>query len=149
MLKAKDIMTKEVHSVTEETGVDELAHLFEEKGVNAMPVVDKDGRLRGIVTQTDLVEQDKPLHIPTVISIFDWVLYLESEKNFQEEVKKITARTVGEICTRDVVTCTLDTPVNEIASMMVDHAAHLVPVLEDDRLVGVVARLDIIRSMGN
>ena len=148
MLKAKDIMTTKVLTVTEETGVEELARLFEERGVNAMPVLDQAGQMVGIVTQTDLVEQDKPLHIPTVISIFDWVIYLESEKNFKDEVAKITARTVGSLCARDVVTCSPETPVSEIAEMMVEHKAHLIPVVEGKTLLGVVARLDIIRSMG-
>ena len=148
MLSAKDVMTTKVLTVTEETTVEELARLFEERGVNAMPVLDPAGDLVGIVTQTDLVEQDKPLHIPTVISIFDWVIYLESEKNFKDEVAKITARTVGSLCARDVVTCSPETPVSEIAEMMVEHKAHLIPVVEGKTLLGVVARLDIIRSMG-
>ena len=148
MLKAKDIMSQTVHSVTLDTGVEELARLFVEKGVSAMPVLDREGKLRGIVTETDLVEQDKPLHIPTVVSLFDWVLYLESEKNFREEVQKITARKVGEICSTEVVTCSPETPVNEVAALMVENKAHLIPVVDSDRVVGVVARLDIIRSMG-
>ncbi len=147
MLKAKDIMTTKVLSVQEDTGVEELARLFDERGVNAMPVLDESGHLVGIVTQTDLVEQDKPLHIPTVISIFDWVIYLESEKNFKEQVDKITARTVGSLCSREVVTCSPETPVSDIAELMVEHKAHLVPVVDGKTLVGVVARLDIIRSM--
>ena len=148
MLKAKDIMTVKVHSVTPDTSVDELARLFIETGVNAMPVVDGAMRLKGIVTETDLVEQDRPLHIPTVVSIFDWVLYLESEKKFHEEVARISARKVWDICSRDVITCTPETPVPEIADLMVENQAHLIPVIENDRVVGVVARLDIIRSMG-
>ena len=147
MLKAKDIMTRKVHSVSPETEVEELARLFVETKVSAMPVVDEAGRLQGIVTETDLVEQNKPPHIPTVISIFDWVLYLESEKNFREQVKKMTARKVEEICTRNVITCTPETPVAEIAALMVDHKAHLIPVVEVEKVVGVVARLDIIRAM--
>jgi CBS domain-containing protein len=148
MLKAKDIMTRNVHTVSTDTEVEELARLFVETGVSAMPVLDAQGALQGIVTETDLVEQNKPLHIPTVISIFDWVLYLESEKNFREQVEKMTARKVGEICTREVVTCTPETPVAEIAALMVDHKAHLIPVVEGGKVVGVVARLDIIRAMG-
>jgi len=148
MLKAKDIMTRKVHTVSTDTEVEELARLFVETGVSAMPVLDSSGTLQGIVTETDLVEQNKPLHIPTVISIFDWVLYLESEKDFREQVEKMTARKVGEICTREVVTCTPETPVAEIAALMVDHKAHLIPVVEAGKVVGVVARLDIIRSMG-
>lgn len=148
MLKAKDIMTRKVHSVSTDTDVEELARLFVETGVSAMPVLDDQGMLQGIVTETDLVEQNKPPHIPTVISIFDWVLYLESEKNFREQVQKMTARKVGEICTREVVTCTPETPVADIATLMVDHKAHLIPVAEAGKVVGVVARLDIIRAMG-
>ena len=148
MLKAKDIMTTQVHTVGVETTISELARLFVETRVSAMPVVDSAGHLAGIVTETDMVEQDKPLHVPTVISLFDWVLYLESEKDFREEVKRITARTVGEICAREVVTCSPETPVNKIAALMVENKVHLIPVVENETVVGVVARLDIIRAMG-
>ncbi len=148
MRTAGDIMTTQIHTVHRDTEIKTLAKLFIDHNVNAMPVVDDDGGLVGIVSQTDLVEQDKPLHIPTVISLFDWVLYLESPKKFIEEVRKVTARRVGEICSQDVVTCSPDTPVSSVASLMVDNKAHLVPVLDGGRMVGVVARLDIIRSMG-
>jgi len=148
MLTAGDIMTTNIRSVHQDTEITDLAKMFVEYNVNAMPVVDDDGALVGIVSQTDLVEQDKPLHIPTVISLFDWVLYLESPKKFADEVRKVTARKVGEICSQDVVTCTPDTPVATIASLMVDNKAYLVPVVAEGRMLGVVARLDIIRSMG-
>ncbi len=149
MLTASDIMTTDVQTVHEETDLKVLAKRFVEQNVNAMPVVDDDGGLVGMVTQTDLVEQDMPLHIPTVVSIFDWVIYLESPKRFTEEVRKVTARKVGEICARDVVTCSPEDPVSRVASLMVDNKVHLVPVVDDGKMVGVVGRLDIIRSMGD
>lgn len=148
MLTAGDIMTTKIHTVHRDTEIKALAKTFVEHNVNAMPVVDDDGMLVGMVTQTDLVEQDKPLHIPTVISLFDWVIYLESPKKFLEEVRKVTARKVSEICSQDVVTCAPDTPVATVASLMVDNKVHLIPVISEGRMVGVVARLDIIRSMG-
>lgn len=148
MLKAKDIMTRDVISVSPETGVEELARLFMEKNISAMPVVTDGGKLFGIVTETDLVSQDRPLHIPTVIAIFDWVIYLQSQKDFQAEVEKITAQKVGEICATDVVSCSPETPVPEIAQLMTENKAHLIPVVDEDKVVGVVARLDIIRAMG-
>ena len=148
MLTAKEIMTREVCTVREETDLKELAALFVEHNYKTLPVVDAAGNLVGIVSQTDLIEQDKPLHIPTVISLFDWVIYLESPKVFTDEVRKVSARKVGEICAREVVTCSPDTPVDEVASLMVEHKVHLLPVLDGERLIGVVSRLDIIRSMG-
>jgi CBS-domain-containing membrane protein len=147
MLKARDIMTSEVHTVSMETSVDELARLFISTGVSAMPVVDTEGMLQGIVTETDLVSQDQPLHIPTVVSLFDWVVYLESETKFAEQVKKMTARQVREICSTDVATCTPDTPVSEVVALMLEKGVHVVPVVENGKLAGIVARLDIIRSM--
>ncbi len=147
MLKARDIMTSEVHTVSMETSVDELARLFISTGVSAMPVVDTEGMLQGIVTETDLVSQDQPLHIPTVVSLFDWVVYLESETKFAEQVKKMTARQVREICSTDVATCAPDTPVSEVVALMLEKGVHVVPVVENGKLAGIVARLDIIRSM--
>ena len=148
MLTAKEIMTREVCSVREDTELKDLAALFVESNYKTLPVVDADGYLVGIVSQTDLIEQDKPLHIPTVISLFDWVLYLESPKAFSDEVRKVSARKVGEICIREVVTCSPETPEEVVASLMVEHKIHLLPVLDGTRLAGVVARFDIIRSMG-
>ncbi|ORJ63042.1 CBS domain-containing protein [Geothermobacter hydrogeniphilus] len=148
MLTAADIMTREVHTVTPDTSVDELGKKFVELDKNALPVIDEQKKLFGIVTQTDLVEQDRPLHIPTVISIFDWVFYLESEKEFRQEVAKVTARRVDAICRRDPPTCRPETTVAELAQLMVDKKVHLVPVVDDNRhVLGVVGRLDIIRSM--
>jgi len=148
MLTAQEIMTRQVHTVTPETAVEELAQTFLRTGVSALPVVDGTGKLIGVVTETDLIEQNKPLHIPTVIALFDWVLYLESEKEFRSEVSRISARKVGEICSRELVTCAPDTSVGDIARLMSEKKVHLVPVVDGERLVGVVARLDLIRTMG-
>ncbi len=148
MLKAKDIMTTQVKSVLEETTIEELARIFVEEQVSTMPVVDEEGNLRGLISETDLVAQNKPLHLPRVISLFDWVLYLESEKNFREEVERITARTVGEICVRDVVTCRSDSPLSEVAELMTEKRFNLLPVLDGDKVVGVVSRHDVVRAMG-
>ena len=147
MLTARDIMTTNVHTVAEDADISDLAKIFVERNINAMPVIDAGGKLVGMVTQTDLVEQDRSLHIPTVFSLFDWVIYLESPKKFAEEVAKVTARKVGEICSRQLVTCNPETPVSEVANLMVEHKTHLIPVVEDGTMLGVVARLDIIRSM--
>jgi len=147
MLKVKDIMTKEVVTVTAETSVLELARLFADRHISSLPVVDANGNLAGIVTETDLVEQDKSLHIPTVISIFDWVIYLESDKKFERELKKMTGKTVGDICSHELVTVTPDTEVSVVADIMSSKRVNALPVTEGNRLVGIVARIDLIRSM--
>ena len=147
MLTARDIMTKEVVTVTLETSIRDLAGIITTHRIGSIPVVDSEGKLVGIVTESDLIEQDKSFHIPTVISLFDWVIYLESEKKFEKELKRMTARTVGDICAREVVTVTPATPVSEMADIMSGKKIHALPVVEEGKLVGIVSRIDLIRSM--
>jgi len=147
MLTAREIMTREVVTVTAETSLKELASKFVETRHSNMPVIDKTGTLIGVISETDLIEQQKPLHIPTVMALFDGVFYLDSEKRFKEQVDRVTATTVGELCNQDPVTCSAEATVREIAGLMSKHKVHLLPVIEDDKMIGVVARLDLIRAM--
>lgn len=147
MLTARDIMTVEVVTVTPETSLKDLAKKFVETRHSNMPVIDAAGKLVGVISETDLIEQQKPLHIPTVMALFDGVFYLDSEKRFKEQVDRVTATTVGELCDEKYVTCSPETTVREIAGLMSQHKVHLLPVLEAGRMIGVVARLDLIRTM--
>lgn len=147
MLKAKEVMTKDVVTVRRETSVRDLALIFTERRISSVPVVDDNGDLVGIVSESDLIEQDKNLHIPTVVSIFDWVIYLESDKRFEKELQKMTAQTVGEIYSEEVLCVTPDTPVSEVADIMSSKRVHAVPVVEGGRVVGVVSRIDLIKTM--
>ena len=147
MLTARDIMSKEVVSVKIETSLKDLAHTFVETRFSNLPVLDDDGVLVGTISETDLVEQQRPLHIPTVMTLFDWVFSFGNEKRFKEEVDRVTAATVGELYHKDPVTCSPDTTVRELAALMSQHKVHLLPVVEDGKMLGVVARLDLIRVM--
>jgi CBS domain-containing protein len=147
MLTARDIMTRDVVTVTADTSIKELAKKFVETRFSNMPVLDSAGKLVGVISETDLVEQQKPLHIPTVMALFDGVFYLDSEKSFKEQVDRVTATTVGELCNKKPVTCAPGATVREIAGLMSKHRVHLLPVMEAGSMVGVVARLDLIRVM--
>lgn len=147
MLTAREIMTREVVTVTTETSLKELASKFVETRYSNMPVLDNAGRLVGVISETDLIEQQKPLHIPTVMALFDGVFYLDSQKRFKEQVDRVTATTVGELCNKKPVVCAPGATVREIAALMSKHKVHLLPVVEADKMIGVVSRLDMIRSM--
>jgi CBS domain-containing protein len=147
MLKVKDIMTKDVVTVTKETTVMELAGLFTQRHISSLPVLDQNGDLIGIVTETDLVEQDKSLHIPTVISIFDWVIYLESDKKFEKELKKMTGRVVGDIYSSDLVSVSPEASISDVADLLSSRKITALPVVDGTKLVGIISRLDLIRSM--
>ena len=147
MRTAADVMTKEVITVKKETSIRELAQIFADRRISSAPVVDDSGRFLGIVTESDLIEQDKNLHIPTVVSIFDWVIYLESDKKFEKELKKMTGQTVADIYCEDAATINLSTPLPAIADLLSSRKINAVPVLDGQQVVGIVARIDLIRSM--
>lgn len=147
MQTVADIMTKEVVTVTRATTVRELAEIFDQQHFGSLPVVDAHGVLTGIVTASDLIEQGKNLHIPTVISLFDWVIPLESERSMERELQKMTAQTAGELCSDNVITVTATSSVSDAADIMSRHKLHALPVVENGTLVGMVARIDIIRNM--
>ena len=147
MTTAKEIMSKPVITVTKDTTVKELSELFIRHKVNGFPVVDDNNQLIGIVTEKNLIEQNKNLHIPTVIALFDAVIYLESGKKFEEEVKRLNATQVGDICTANVVTVSPDTTADEIASLMADKGVHSIPVVDNKKILGIIGKLDIIKAL--
>lgn len=147
MLTAKDIMTRDVVTVKPDTSIQDLASLLVKHDISGAPVLDDSGALYGIVTEHDLINQNKRLHIPTVISFLDAAIYLESSKKFEQDVKRLAATTVGEICTRTVVTITENTTVVDIATIMSEKKVHVIPVLSDGKLVGIVGKRDMVMAM--
>jgi CBS-domain-containing membrane protein len=146
MLKAKDIMTKEVITVGPGATVEELARILIDNKISGVPVVDEQKRLKGIVTENDLIRQNKRLHIPTVIRLFDAFILLGSER-MENEIRKMAATTVDEICTKEVVTITEETSLDEIATIMAEQHIHLLPVLRNDVVAGIVGKADMVRAM--
>lgn len=147
MLTAKDIMTKNVITVLPELAVDKLAGVLWQNKVSGVPVVDEDENLMGVVTESDLIDQTKKVHIPTVVTILDSMIFLEKPSKIDKEIKKMTGTTVKDICTLDPVTVEEGTTLDEIASIMADKHFHTLPVVKDGRVVGVVGKSDIIRTI--
>lgn len=147
MKTVAEIMTREVLTVKKSTTVRELAEIFVNRRIGSLPVVDDNGKLIGIVTESDLVEQGKNVHLPTVISLFDWVIYLESEKTLENELKKMGGRTVADIYQPEAVSVTSAAQISEAADLMSSRHINAVPVVDNGTLVGIVARIDIIRTL--
>lgn len=147
MLTAKDIMTRDVVTVKPETSIEELASLLVKHQISGVPVVDDKGDLYGIVTENDLISQNKRLHIPTVVSFLDAAIYLESSKKFEQEVKRITATKAGDICARKVLTVSEDTTLVDIATIMDEKKTHLLPVVKNGKMVGIVGKRDVVKAV--
>ena len=147
MLKAKDIMTANVITVKKYLLIKELSEGFVKHRVGGFPVIDDSDQLIGVVTEKDLIEQNKNLHMPTVISLFDAVIYLESNKKFEAEVKKFTGTKVEDIYTPKVITVNPETLLSEVASIMANKNVHTLPVVEEGKIVGIIGKVDLIKGL--
>lgn len=140
-------MTTSVITVTPDTSIRELVELLGHHKINGVPVLDENARLVGIVTEADVVDQSRKLHIPSFFNFMDSVIFLENPSVLEKELKKMTGTKVGDIMTGDVKTVTPDTSVQDVATLMSKEHIQTIPVMDDHRLAGIVGRRDVVRSM--
>jgi CBS-domain-containing membrane protein len=147
MLQARDIMTPKVITVSPQTTVLDLARLLAEHKINGTPVVDKGGRLLGVVTQSNLIDRAKKFELPHVVTILDAHFYLERPSTFKKNLEKLLGNLVADIMTAPPVTIGSDLAVDEIATIMARRNVHTLPVLEGDKIIGIIGKIDIIRAL--
>ncbi|MBC7355446.1 MAG: CBS domain-containing protein [Desulfomicrobiaceae bacterium] len=147
MSTARDIMTTRVVTLSPATDITAAARLLLEHDINGAPVVDEAGTIVGILTQSDLVRLQKKLPVPSLFTVLDGFLPLGSPAQYEQEVRRIAAATVADAMTTHVTTITPDTPLEKVASLMVDKKFHTLPVVDNGRLVGIVGKKDVIQTL--
>lgn len=144
---ARDVMQTDVRTVRPQTTVQEVAELLSDASYSGLPVVDENRRLVGIITTADLLARAQRLDVPTFFPFIGGIVYLQSPRKFEEQLRKATGEAVADVMTTDLVTVAEETPVQEIATLMVERKINRVPVVKEGRLVGIVARDDIVRAV--
>jgi CBS domain-containing protein len=147
MITARDIMTTQPITVTPDMEISEAAAILLDKRINGVPVIGENDQLVGILCQSDLIAQQKKLPIPTLFTFLDGVFELTSHKQIEKEVRKIAALKVSQAMTPDPVTVKPDTGLEAVAALMVDSNFHTLPVLDNQRLVGVIGKEDVLRTL--
>lgn len=146
-MKVSDIMVTDVVTVNEDTPVSAIAECLFNRGITGVPVVDGNGKLVGIITEGDLIVRTARLHYPTYIQFLDSLIYVQGTKKYEMELQKALATTAKDLMTTQVLTVTPDTDINDLATMMFEERVNPVPVTQDDKLVGIVSRADLIKLM--
>ncbi|MGC1404691.1 MAG: CBS domain-containing protein [Thermodesulfobacteriota bacterium] len=147
MTLAKDIMTQKVITVQEYTSIAEVAQTLTDNHISGVPVLNPSKEMVGIVCESDIIDQTKEFHGPPVVNIMGTIVFLESGKKFEKELKKIMGVMAQDIMSSPVKTVTPETPVEEIATLMAEHNVHSIPVLEGRTLIGIIGKKDLVRSM--
>ena len=149
---AAEIMDSDVPSVSPEGDAREAIELLAQTDKGAIPVVDDDGRVVGIVSESDLVlsEEQADLHLPNYIDIMGGIVFVGSLKGFEKRLNKAFATKVSDLMTPDPIVVRVDDDAETVAKTIAEkHHNHLPVVDGDGRLAGLVTRADALAALVN
>jgi CBS domain-containing protein len=143
-MRARDIMTTSVVTVTPETSIQDIARTLLERRISAMPVVDTAGRVVGIVSEGDLLHRTEN---QTERHRSWWLELVSSTEDLAGEYVKSHGLTAKDVMTWPVISATPDMALNELATLLDRYRIKRVPILENGALAGVVSRADLLRGI--
>jgi CBS domain-containing protein len=143
-MQARELMVEALTVVPTRSVRDLVELLLRERSDGACVI--EHGRLVGVVTTMDLVFQEKQVHIPSILTIMDFAIPLEPPDRMREELDKIAGTRVADIMSRHPIFVTPETPMSEVASLMVDKHLTIVPVVEGEHLVGMITKQALLRA---
>src|SRR5271169_7036037 len=143
-MRASDVMTSEVISVDENATVPAVARLLAERGISAVPVVDKDDRVIGMVSEGDLLHRSET---GTEKCRSWWLEMMASTNQLAGDYIKSHSANVKDVMTRDVISVSDTTPLADIAILLEANRIKRVPVVRDGKLVGIVSRANLVRAL--
>lgn len=145
-MKARDIMTTDVVTLTPDTPIRQIARTFRRLGITGAPVIE-DGEIIGIVTEIDLIARHARPHSPLYLPLLDAKIPVRGQRAYSEIVRRIVGVTARAIMTHPVKAVDADADLEEVATLMVESKANPVPVLADGRLVGIIGHTDLIQHL--
>ncbi len=146
MMRAIDVMVRDVITVHPDTDVAEAIKLLSEHDVSALPVVDSKGHLIGIISEADLIHR---VEIGTEKHRPWWLEAVTGAAALAEDFAKSHGKKVDELMTTDVVSATEDMPLSEIATLLERKRIKRVPIVRNGKLVGVVSRSNLIQALAS
>jgi CBS domain-containing protein len=145
-MKALDVMVRDVVTVRPDDTVAEAVQLLAEHDVSALPVVDIDDNVVGVISEADLVHREE---IGTEKHRSWWLEAMTPASTLAGEFTKSHGRRVNEIMSTDVVSAAEDTPLGEIATILERYRIKRVPILRGGKLVGIVSRSNLIQALAS
>jgi CBS domain-containing protein len=145
-MRAIDVMVHDVVTIRPDTDVAEAIKLLTEHDVSALPVLDSDRNLVGMLSEADLIHR---VEIGTEKHRRWWLEAVTGAATLAEEFAKSHGKKVGEIMTTGVVSVSEDTPLSEIAAVLERNGIKRVPVVRDEKLVGIVSRSNLIQALAS
>lgn len=145
-MQAQDVMVRGVISIGPDMPVRAAAHAMISNGVSALPVVDIGAKLLGIVSEGDLIRR---MENDTERERSWWLEMFVSTETLAREFVKSHAKRVADVMTRTVITAAPDASLREIANLMEKHGVKRVPIVENEKVVGIVSRANLMQALAS
>jgi len=147
-LFAINIMTSIVITIASDVSIGELSKILLENKISGVPVVDKEGKLIGIVSEADIIRENIKVRFPFYFDPLMISGFAGDFEKYSDDIKEYLSTSVETIMNHHVKTVKTSTPVSEIADIMISSAINRIPVVDENKkVVGIITRADIIRSM--
>ncbi|MFR8991561.1 MAG: CBS domain-containing protein [Fusobacterium sp.] len=145
MKKVRDVINRDVQTITRETLVGEIVSIMKEKRLGKLPVLDGD-KIVGVVTRDDILVKQGKSPVPPVIAFWEIMIALPNSKGFKEKMKKFISFKAEDIMEKDFYTADIDADLEGVVSEMLDKGYNYALVLENEKLVGIVTKSDLINK---
>ncbi|MDD4602040.1 MAG: CBS domain-containing protein [Negativicutes bacterium] len=146
-MKAKEIMVEEVITVHKNDTIAEIAKILVDKAISGVPVVDDEGNLVGIVSEGDLLHKKTTPRIPNYVNVLGAIIYYNGVEQYNADFKKLMAEQAGSIMTEKVISISEEMEIDEIAQLMLKHNIKRVPVVKNNKIIGIISRRDLIKLL--
>jgi predicted transcriptional regulator len=143
-MNAADVMVANVITVRSDTPVERIAETLLANRISAVPVLDADDKLVGIVSEGDLIHR---VETGTERHRSWWLELLTNTDTLAHEFIKSHARQAADLMSHPVITVRPDTPLDELAALLDKHRIKRVPVVANGKLVGIVSRANLIQAL--
>jgi CBS domain-containing protein len=147
-MKASDFMTKDVKTCTIDQTVQDAANLMLENDFSVVPIVDAQGKLLGVITESDFISRE--VKIPHAMASLKHLFGQNFNSTDVEDIyKKAKTLTLDQVMTKDVKTCTPDESLNSVVSKMSEKNIKRLPVIDNGKLVGIITRKNILKAFNS
>ena len=144
-----EVMTPNPYTANPKMQLEEVIILLAKHRISGMPVVNDEGEVVGMISETDLLWQESGVEIPLHILILDSVIYLNNPLTRDRQLHKALGQTVADVMTPHAITITADRSLAEAARVFNERRIHRLPVVDalTNKLVGILTQGDVIRTM--
>lgn len=146
-MQVREMMSSPAITVGPEVKIPEIARLMRERQISSIPVVDSTDGLLGIITELDLIERNAPLREPRYLAVLSGLIPvgLDEYRDYKDQVRHVLAINAEELMNLEVQTIAPDASWEEVLKIMTNPAVLSLPVVEDDQVIGIVTRTDLVR----